>query len=367
LRYLVYGAGAVGGYLGGCLALAGEPVVFLGRPDTKRSLKAHGLRLTGDRTAGVLPAPETVESVDRVLEGSLPDVILLTIKAYDLPSAVEDLTQFAPLTPAIVCVLNGIGAEALLADHVGHDNVIAASLTSAVHVTEPGTVRVERRRGLGLAAGHPMSRKIFAEMDRAGVNPRLYQDADRMKWSKLLTNIVANATSAILGWTPGAVFRHRAVARLELESLREAIRVMRGLGLAPLNLPGVPVALLEPGIALPSLLVRPALGRFVASGRGRKPPSLHFDIGRRKSEVGWLNGAVVAWGARLGIPTPANNILTETMSELVMGEVDPSIFHSRPEALLTRAAAAGVPGVRYNAASGREAGGNHTVGSHSRV
>jgi len=326
-------------------------VAFLGRQDTRRALTAHGLRLTGDRTSGLLPEPHSVDRFDALLDLPSPDIILLTIKAYDLPTAAEDLARFTSPLPPVVCMLNGIGAEAYLGERLGHQNIIPASVTTAVQVDEPGTIRVERRRGLGLGTGHPLSRSIFVEMRAAGLQPRLYSSPDRMKWSKLLTNLVANATSAILGWSPAAVYRNAALARLELDSLREAFRVMRGLGVAPLNLPGVPVALFELLLALPDALIRPALGRFVASGRGAKPPSLQFDIGRRRSEIGWLNGAVVAWGARLSIPTPANNVLTEVMSELVMGEVDPSAYRARPEALLARAAGAPSPGVRYNPAS----------------
>lgn len=351
MRYLIYGAGAVGGFVGGCLALAGNPVVFLGRREIRRAFRARGLRLTGDRTSGVLQGPDAVERLDPLLGRPAPDVILVTTKAYDMHIAAEELARFASPRPPVVCMLNGIGAEAYLAERLGHENIIPASVTTAVQVAEPGLIRVERRRGLGLGDGHPLSPTIFEEMRAAGLRPRLYANPDRMKWAKLLTNIVANATSAILGWSPAAVYRHAALATLELESLREAFRVMRGLGVAPVNLPGVPVALLEPLLALPDSLIRPALGRFVASGRGAKPPSLQLDIGRRRSEIGWLNGAVVAWGARLGIPTPANDVLTEVMSELVMGEVEPRVYRAQPEALLARTANAQSAGVRYNAAS----------------
>ncbi len=351
MRYLVYGAGAVGSFIGGCLALAGNPVVFVGRGSTRRAVIDGGLQLTGDRTSGLIGGPDFFERLDPVLGLPSPDVILLTTKAYDLATATEDLARFASHMPPIVGLLNGIGTESYLAAHIGSENVIPASVTTAVQKIQPGTIRVERRRGVGLGAGHPLSRAIADDMQAAGLQPRLYSSPDRMKWSKLITNIVANATCAITGWSPAAVYRHTALARLELKSLREAFQVMRAQGLSPVNLPGVPVALFEPLLVLPDTLVRPAIARYVASGRGAKPPSLHFDIGRRRSEIGWLNGAVVSWGARLGIATPANDVLTDVMSELVMGEADPAAYHGRPEALLSRATDARSTGVRYNAAS----------------
>jgi 2-dehydropantoate 2-reductase len=351
LRYLIYGAGAVGGFVGGCLALAGNPVIFVGRATTRQAVIDRGLQLIGDKTSGLIKDPDFFERLDPVLGLPSPDVILLTTKAYDLATATEDLARFASPMPPVVCMLNGIGTDSYLAERIGPESVIPASVTTAVQMVQPGAIRVERRRGVGLTAGHPLSQAIFDDMHAAGLQPRLYSNPDRMKWSKLITNIVANATCAIMGWSPAAVYRYNALARLELKSLREAFRVMRALGLSPVNLPGVPVALFEPLLALPDPLVRTTIARVVASGRGAKSPSLHFDVGRRRSEIGWLNGAVVSWGARLGIPTPANDVLTDVMSELVMGEADPAVYRGRPEALLARASDARSPGVRYNAAS----------------
>lgn len=350
MRYLVYGAGAVGNFVGGCLALAGNPVVFVGRSATRRAVIDRGLQLAGDRTSGLISGPNFFDRLGPAFDLLDPEIILLTTKAYDLATAAEDLARLAP-TPPIVCLLNGVGAELHLAERVGSRSIIPATLTTAVQMIQPGMVRVERRRGLGLAKGHPSSRAIADDMQAAGLRPRLYSNPDRMKWSKLITNIVANATCAISGWSPAAVYRHSALAGLELQSLREAFQVMGALGVSPVNLPGVPVALFKPLLALPDGLVRPAIASYVASGRGAKPPSLQFDIGRRRSEIGWLNGAVVAWGARLGVPTPANDVLTDVMSELVMGEADPDMYHGRPEVLLSRSSEARSAGVRYNPAS----------------
>jgi 2-dehydropantoate 2-reductase len=83
----------------------------------------------------------------------------------------------------------------------------------------------------------------------------------------------------------------------------------------------------------------------VAKGRGDKLPSFNYDIGRGRSEVKWLNGAVVKGGDQLGLPTPANAVLTETMMELVKDNQNKEPYRGRPEKLIYRAAQAGVPGL----------------------
>jgi len=347
MRYLVYGAGAVGGYLGASLALAGFPVTFFDRPEVAESLRRGGLTLERAGRARRLPAPDVSTDLAQVLPQ--PEVVLLAVKAYDCDAAAQSIRRSLAGDIPVVCMLNGIGNEATLAAALGPGRVIAASLTSAIQRLEGGVLRVEKARGVGLYAGHPLSAAVCADLGAAGLKPRLYRDPDGLKWSKLLTNLVANATSAILDASAEEVFRHRGLYRLEVEALRETVRVLRALGLRPVNLPGVPAGLLAAAIFLPDVLTHPILRRAAASGRGEKRPSFAYDVGRGRSEIGWLNGAVVAHAARLKIAAPANGVLTEVLTDLVEGRRDPASLRGRPERLLAEAARAGVPGLKgYN-------------------
>ena len=175
---------------------------------------------------------------------------------------------------------------------------------------------------------------IQRELEKAGFMVRSYADPDRMKWSKLLTNIVANASSAILGWTAKQVYDHPGTAQLEIRALREAVRVMRRLGHQPQNLPGVQVAVLGRAVFLPAWLTRRLLGLIVNQGRGDKKPSFHYDIGVGRSEIAWLNGAVADQGKALGIPTPVNHMLTQTLLDLVHNRRSHEDFMHQPDALL---------------------------------
>lgn len=345
MHYLIFGTGAVGGLLGARLALAGHPVTFLVRPRMAETLKRHGLHITGDGPHGWLKNPTIVTTLDQVFSQQPPDVILLAVKAYDCQEAADTIRSATTESIPVVCLLNGIGNEATLASALGSERVIPATVTTSVQMIEPGVVRVERKRGIGLASGHNLVAQLQIEIARSSTRVYLYRNPDRMKWSKVLINIVSNATSAILGWPPWSILGHSGLCRLEIEALREAVRVMRGLGLYPQNLPRVPVSLLGRAIFFPIPIIQPFLQRIVSSGRGDKLPSLHYDIGRGPTEIYWLNGAIALEGQRLGVPTPANTVLTETMRSFIEGLEDPAQFQDRPEMLLMRARQAGVPGL----------------------
>lgn len=341
MRYLVFGTGAVGALVGGKLALAGFPVTFLARPQIAKALQTHGLHLTGDRTHGVV---EEVHAITELSGMEKPDLILLTVKTYDAETAAAEIEAAFPAPPTIVSLLNGIGSEQMLSARFGEERVISTTLTTAVQMIKPAVIKVARRRGIGVELDHPLAAEFISDLEAADFLVEAYPNAKRMKWSKLLTNIVANASSAILGWTPSQVYSHPSAALIEIESLRETVRVMRVIGYSPQNLPGVNVSLLARAIFLPQRFIRPLLGKIVSEGRGDKKPSLHFDIGRGKSEVIRLNGAVVQAGSRLGSPTPANRLLTDTLMKLVNNQEDPVRFRNNPELLNQLAREYGVPG-----------------------
>ncbi len=120
--------------------------------------------------------------------------------------------------------------------------------------------------------------------------------------------------------------------------LREALAVMRALGIGVIDLPGVPVRALALGTRLPASIARPLMRKAVGGGRGGKMPSFHIDLhsGRGRSEVEWLNGAVARYGERAGVPTPVNRLLTETLLSLTRGEIPLETYARQPEKFLAR-------------------------------
>jgi 2-dehydropantoate 2-reductase len=164
-----------------------------------------------------------------------------------------------------------------------------------------------------------------------------------MKWSKMLTNLLANPTSAILDMTAGEVFAHPGLYRLEIAQLSECLAVMKAQGVGVVDLPGTPVRALALATKLPLWLSKPFLGKVVGAGRGGKMPSFHIDLhaGRGKSEVTYLHGAVVRAGEKSGISTPVNRLLTEILSDMTTGKIRLDEFYRKPEKLLEKLSHAG--------------------------
>jgi 2-dehydropantoate 2-reductase len=341
LNVLVFGAGAIGTYIGGSLALSGNRVVFVEQARAVEELRARGLRLdlTISRKSVFKiqnPSVNFVSSIEDAIKLGPFDIAIYALKSFDTASALDLMRPIADKLPPIICLSNGVDNEPALASVLGAERVIAGTVTSSIGRNAVGDIVLERLRGVGIDERHPLSLFIADALNAAGLNALLYLHAADMKWSKMLTNLPANATAAILNMTAAEVFDHPGLFQLEMRMLKETLWVMRANRLHVINLPFVPVKALAVGTRLPELLSRPLMLRAVGGGRGRKMPSFHIDLysGRGKSEVDWLNGAVVRYGEKVGKPAPVNKLLTTILLGLTKGEIPLDTYARQPEKLL---------------------------------
>jgi 2-dehydropantoate 2-reductase len=342
INVLTFGAGAIGTYIGGSLALAGNRVVFVEQSSAVEELRGRGLRLdlTISRNS-VFDIQDSSVTFAASLEEALKygpfDVAIFALKSYDTAAALDAMRPHAHRLPPILCLSNGVDNEPALAAVLGADKVIAGTVTSSVGRREVGDIVLERLRGVGVADKHPLSLFLAEALNAAGLNAHLFLRAADMKWSKMLTNLPANATAAILNMTAAEVFSHPGLFRLEMRMLRETLDVMRANRIRVMDLPRVPVRALGLGTRLPEFVARPLMLKAIGGGRGGKMPSFYIDLvsGRGKSEVEWLNGAVVRYGEKAGVPTPVNKLLTETLLALTHGKIPLTEFRHQSEKLLS--------------------------------
>lgn len=333
MNVLVYGAGAVGSFVGAVLARAGERVTLLGRPAHVQAVVRGGLQVEGpggSRTWVRIPAASRPEELDGPF-----DAVLVTVKGYDTHGAASTIPHLLAPYGRVVCLQNGVGHEEVLAGQVGSGRVVAGAVTTSVSLAAPGRVVQHTRGGVVLASwdGAPVE-DVVDGLRRGGLAARAAPDARGLKWSKLLLNLVANATCAVLDLPPGLVYGHPGLFRVERRMLQEAVAVGRALGVRWLDLPGFPVRMLVPALRWPEPVARGVLRRAVSGGRGTKMPSLWHDLARSRTEVAYLNGAVARWGAAVGVATPVNEALARLVEELSLGLRDRELFRHHPEALM---------------------------------
>jgi len=250
----------------------------------------------------------------------------------------QSLKPYAAALPVLVCFQNGVENEQKISEVLGLHKVMYGTVTTAIGKAAPSHIVVEKLRGIGVSSNHSITPCFASALNSAGLKAEQIYHAEGMKWSKMLTNIISNATSAILQMSPSDVFSHAGLYHLERLQILEALAVMKRAQIPVCNLPGVPVKLLMFVIAnLPEALSRRIVAGSVGKGRGEKMPSFYLDLaaGREKSEVEYLNGAIVRYGDRYKCPTPINRALTRILEEIVAGKRSWSAYKNAPEVLLS--------------------------------
>ena len=337
MNALVVGGGAVGSLLAWALATGGLSVAVVRRRAEQST--SSSLTVVGPRGSGGTVNVAVVSSAGETRME--PDVVVLAVRTFDVAAAVVSLPPLDRAT--FVTVQNGIGSEEVVRElRPGHP-LVAASLTASVDMAPDGLVHWLRRGGIGLAPvdGAPSLSDLAAAYRPSGMRVRTYADWRTMKWSKLIANLVGNATSALVDLPVSDVYANPALFEIEREQLREAFAVVRAAGLKPVSLPGADVSRLELAIGLPSPVARTILGFAVGGGRGDKDPSLRIAMaaGADRTEVEWLNGAVARNGTELGIDTPVNRALTQLLLQAATDATQRARFRHRPDALVAAIAA----------------------------
>ncbi len=340
------GAGAVGSFLGALLGSAGHDVtlVRIFEPDSERPLTL--VRPDGSRTT--VP----VHRFTRTEDAPAPDLILVAVKMPVLREALLPTLRW-PKVPTLT-VENGIGAETIAAEARPQAPMLAGSLTSPIRLASEDEVEWMGRGGLALAAvtdaARPMVRQLLDDFGRAGLRVRELPAAAPMKWSKLLANLIANATGAILDLDAGAIYRDSRLFDVERRQMLEAVAVMRRLGVAPVSLPGAPIPWLVRGMRLPAPLGRPIMALVVGGARAGKSPSLRLHVQSappdepcaEPTEVAWMNGAIARFGGELGVVTPVNARLADLVEEVAAQPDRRSRLRHHPERLLAELEDGGV-------------------------
>ncbi len=337
MRILIYGAGAIGCFIGGHLALAGHDVTLLGRLQLEHAIAQNGLSLHLATGSYVIHNIRAGSQLSDALNNGPFDWIAFTMKAYDTVPAIHELQQVLDKVPPIVCFQNGVGNEESLRAAFGDDTVVAGAVTTPISVPETGVIVEEKQRGVAIASDGAASDMIRTALRSATLSVSTVLSSSSLKWSKLLLNLLANAIPAILDRPPVEAFRERQFFKLEVSALREAINIIRLQKIPLINLPGAPARLLAmvarwmpaPGSWL-------LISRRVTSGRGDKLPSLLLALraGQKRTEVAWLNGAVAQAARRLDRLAPINHTLALIVSDIASGRIPWDAYRNNPDHLL---------------------------------
>ena len=295
MRFVVAGAGAVGGYLGACLTRAGHDVVLLARGPHLAAMAERGVRVISPE--GDFEAHPAVAADVSAIEAA--DVVVLGVKAHSLPDLAPRLRPLFHADTVVMSTQNGIPWWFAPLERVDPGGVIAGAIDAgqvvgsivyfATEVAEPGVIRhIEGNRlSLGEPGGGRSERcgAIAAALREAGLHCSVTAHLREEVFVKLMGNAAFNPISALTGATVGAMARHPDVSVLARRIMGEVEAVATGLGLR-----------------LPMSIDRRMAG---AEAVGDHKTSMLQDLeAGRPLELEAVVGALLELGERLGVAMP---------------------------------------------------------------
>lgn len=307
MKIAVVGAGAIGGYLGARLALAGEDVTFIARNKNLAAIHAGGFRLI-EEDGSERHAP-TVRAVQAMADAGPQDAVLLTVKAHQVVDLLPELRAlFGPET-MLVTMINGIpwwyfhalggphegrGLDSVdpggrIAAHIEPQRIIGSIVYPAAELLAPGVVKVVEgnRFTIGELNGErtPRIERLSQALIGAGFKAPVSKDIRSELWVKLWGNLSFNPISALTHATLEDICRFPASRALAAGMMTEAQAVAEALGVR----------------------FRISLEQRIAGAEavGAHKTSMLQDVeAGRAPELEALVGAVVELGRITGVPTP---------------------------------------------------------------
>lgn len=305
----VVGAGSIGCYVGGRLAIAGASVRFIGRPRIAAELAEHGLRLsdyrgyTAQSPAGALDYGTTF---DAAREARL---VLVTVKSDATETVAEALAPILRPDALVISFQNGLRNAARLAARLPAQRVLTGMVPFNVVARGHGAFHQGSEGDLEVAAD-PALVPFLPLFTAAGLPLRQQADMPAVLWGKLLLNL-NNAINALSGLPLKAELSQRSYRRCLALAQRETLAVLAAAGLRPARVTAVPPAWLPRVLDVPDALFRRLANRMLAiDPLARSSMWEDLALGRR-TEIDWINGEVVALAREHGSEAPVNRRLIE--------------------------------------------------------
>ncbi len=316
-RIAVAGAGSIGCYVGGCLALAERDVTLLLRPALAEAIARHGLRISDLDGLDRVLAPSAVRlATDPEAAFAEADIVLVTVKSGATEVMAGLIAEHAASGVTVVSLQNGVGnVDVLLARLGGMARVVPGMVPFNVvqtlgqgqpprfHRATSGTVQI----GAGVAG-------LREALGVKGVAVAESGDMAGVLWGKLLLNL-NNALNALAGIPLAAELGDKRWRRLLARQIEEGLAVLKAAGIRPARIEGVPPSSVPRILRLPDWLFRRVARRMLAIDPEARS-SMWEDLGaRRPTEVDHLQGAILGLAAKTGVRVP----LTERIVRLVKG------------------------------------------------
>jgi 2-dehydropantoate 2-reductase len=319
VRFIIYGAGAIGSLFGAYLAQTGYNAVLIGREEHAKEINRRGLKIIKPDGSFVISLPAVTSLAS--IEYESGDTVFLTTKSQDTQEATSLLAKYAPPDLPIFCFQNGVRNEEITSQRFSH--VYGGVVLFSGTYLKPGEIAHTRvgRVGLGLYPSgiDDTARRVHGVLKAAGFQAFLHENIMAVKWSKLVTNL-RMAVNALTGLSGEEALANREVREFMADITDEGVKVMLKAGIVFDDEPGKPPTA-QSGSRLRAMKDSTANSRAPEEMKHRPSAWQDLALKRGKTELDLINGEVVELGKKVKIKTPLNSLLLRLVKEMAQNRI----------------------------------------------
>jgi len=298
LRIAIFGAGGIGGYLGGRLSQAGEEVVMIARGEHLKAINGHGLRV--DSIKGDFVATPSL-TTDSPIEAGTVDAVIVGVKAWQVVDAAKAMRPMIGPETFVVPMQNGVEAPTQLASVLGEKPVIVGLGGLISYIVSPGHI--------SHSGGEPFvefgetdnsttdrTQKLMHAFRNAGVQARIPSNIQAALWGKLAFMAANSGVGAITRVSSGQWRSLPGSWEMARSVVKEVLAVAEGHR-----------------VEMPKDAFTSAVSRLEGSPQNGTSSMQRDLMDGRPSELGVQNGGVVRLGLEVGVPTPMNSFIYNSL------------------------------------------------------
>jgi 2-dehydropantoate 2-reductase len=312
-RICIYGAGAIGCYLGGRLLAGGGDVAFVGRLRIGEELSEHGLTLSHYGGGHWRVEPAAIRYSTDATSAADADLVLVAVKSGATAQAAAELARVLRPNALVVSFQNGLGNAQTLRAALPGRTVLAGMVPFNVVSRGPGAFHQASEGGLDVEDAAALE-PFLIDFARAGLPLGRQRDMLPVQWGKLLLNL-NNAINALADLPLKAELARRPYRRCLALAQEEALGLLKQAGIAPARLTPLPPHWVPALLRLPDALFSRLARRMLAIDPLARSSMADDLAAGRLTEVDWINGEVVRLAAGLGRQAPVNDRLCALVHE----------------------------------------------------
>lgn len=311
MKIAVVGPGALGCLVAGYIARSGEDVWLLDKyPERAKKVSSNGVRIEGVGGEQSIKVRTTTEAKDI----GVVDLVIICVKSYDTEAAIKEAKPVIGDNSLVLTLQNGLGNEEAIAEIIGQEKVIGGVTAHGSTYLGDGRVRHAGKGETIIGRWYtPPARKdvkkwyiprrrleeVAAVLKKANFETKISDNIKDVIWSKLIINVGINALGAITRLKNGDLFGYEWTRNVMRQAVMEAVKVAKRRRIDLLY--SDPIKKIE----------------STSSACGNNICSMLQDVlDGQRTEIDYMNGAIVNEGESLGIATPVNSVLTDLVKTI---------------------------------------------------